>query len=265
MKMPEFQIKSVKNQFKIVMSAFMFFTRLRIREGWTCGAENLNKISIYLPFVGWFIGGAAVAVFSLAHLVLPVNISVLFSMITSILLTGAFHEDGFADVCDAFGGGWSKNKILEIMKDSRLGSFGAMGIFLMLLGKYVFLTEIPAKFIPLSIITAHSLSRLAAVNFIYTHDYVRDNNESKAKPVSKKISLPEFCVAAVFGLLPLILWQNYWIMTTVAAVFIVKIIFACYFNRWIGGYTGDCLGAMQQLTEVTVYLTIIFIVYYKLC
>jgi adenosylcobinamide-GDP ribazoletransferase len=250
----------VKDQFKIVMSAFMFFTRIRIPEHWTNGVQ-LDKTSIYLPFIGWVVGGISALIFYLLNLILPVNISILFSMISSILLTGAFHEDGFADVCDAFGGGWTKTKILAIMKDSRLGAFGAIGIFLMLLARFLLLTEISVKLIPSAIILAHSLSRLAAVSFIYTHDYVRENDDSKAKPVSKNISLADFLIACFFGLLPLVLFQNYWITATVPAVLFVKIFLARYFNKWIGGYTGDCLGAMQQLTEVTVYLTIILLPY----
>ena len=96
---------------------------------------------MYFPLIGWIVGGFSALIFWASSFLFPVSISIIFSMIASILVTGAFHEDGFADVCDGFGGGWTKEKILEIMKDSRVGSYGVIGMILMLGTKFAVLYQ----------------------------------------------------------------------------------------------------------------------------
>lgn len=186
-------------------------------------------------------------------------------MIASIWITGAFHEDGFADVCDGFGGGWTKEKILKIMKDSQVGAYGAIGIFLMLSLKFLLLyrlLEIPDQgliFMLGVIFSGHGLSRFVAATFIYTHEYSRDDATSKVKPVGKKISIGELIVAAFFGLIPLLIFQNYLVFALIIPVLIVKWALGKYYQKWIDGYTGDCLGATQQLTEVMFYLSLLLL------
>lgn len=129
----------------------------------------------------------------------------LLSMSASLWTTGAFHEDGFADTCDGFGGDWSKEDILRIMKDSRLGAYGVIGILLVLLLKYNALLSLPVKLVPPALIAGHATSRLLPVLAIASMRYVRQDQTSKARPVAGGISLWQVIIAAIFALLPMLL------------------------------------------------------------
>jgi len=222
------------------------------------GLDLLNNATRYLPFIGWITGGAMALVLWGASLIAPWTISILFSLIAAIWITGAFHEDGFADMCDGFGGGWTKEKILLIMKDSRIGTFGMLGLVLLMLLKFYALQSLALKQALLAIIIAQPLSRFVAVTIIYTLPYVRENEDSKAKPVSKGISSWELTLAGCFGLLPLtviiIVFQQYILIFLLPVLWLVRTYMSRKMRRWIGGYTGDCLGAVQQVSETVVYL-----------
>jgi adenosylcobinamide-GDP ribazoletransferase len=214
---------------------------------------------MYFPLIGWIVGGFAAAVYWVCSLALPAYISIIISMISSVLLTGAFHEDAFADFCDGFGGGWTQQKILDIMKDSRVGTFAVTGLIFMLGFKFSLLLEISRHStyaVLFSLIIAHSLSRLTATSIIYTHRYVKENEDSKAKPLAKKMDIKALLAASVFGLLPLLLANSLLFFLLVIPAFVVRSYMAYYIKKWIGGYTGDCLGAVQQVTEVIIYLFI---------
>jgi adenosylcobinamide-GDP ribazoletransferase len=185
------------------------------------------------------------------------SIAVLLSMIAGILTTGAFHEDGFADVCDAFGGGWTKEKILDIMKDSRIGAYGAIGIILLLLLKFTTLSAMPFTQMWMILLAAHSFSRLCAVLVVATSQYVRENDDAKAKPLAKSITAKEIIPAVLFGLLPLLFFQRIEIIYALILPLLGTFFLRRYFHKWIGGYTGDCLGATQQVTEVLFYLSLL--------
>ncbi|MGA7721895.1 MAG: adenosylcobinamide-GDP ribazoletransferase [Ignavibacteriaceae bacterium] len=244
----------MNKQIKIFFTALMFFTRIPCPKSVDHSEEYLNKASMYFPLIGWIVGGASAFIFWISIKLFPVSLSLIFSMIASILITGAFHEDGFADVCDGFGGGWTKEKILEIMKDSRVGSYGIIGMILMLGTKFSVLFQINVHLIPVVLIAGHSISRFTSTTLIFTNSYVRENDDSKAKPLSKKMTLPELLIAAVFGLLPLLLLNNYLFILVIIPVFLTRWYFVHYFVKWIGGYTGDCLGAVQQVAEVVFYI-----------
>jgi adenosylcobinamide-GDP ribazoletransferase len=252
-------IRHLKNEIHIFFTALMFFTRIPCPKWVNYSETYLEKASRYFPLMGWIIGGIAALVFCAARFVLPVPLAVILSMGASILATGAFHEDGFADVCDGFGGGWTQAKILEIMKDSRIGSYGAIGIVLMLLTKFLTLSTVNLNILPLVMIAGHSLSRLSATTFMFTHQYARANEDSKAKPVAKHISLKDLLLASFFGLAPLLLLKNPLFFLLIIPVYISKWLLGRYFKKWIGGYTGDCLGATQQVGELIFYLSVIVI------
>lgn len=205
--------------------------------------------------IGWIVGSVAALIFTGANYLFNLPIAIILSMAGSVLLTGAFHEDGFADVCDGFGGAWTKEKILLVMKDSRVGAYGVIGTFFILFTKFQVLQSFTAGQIPFVLIAAHALSRWAASSFILTHQYVRENDDSKAKPVAKQFLASHFLVASLFGILPLLLFKNAYFFFLIIPVYIMKIYLGWYFKKWIGGYTGDCLGATQQLCEVIFYLS----------
>jgi len=241
-------------QLILFFTALMFFTRLPCPKDLPYSSDLLNKASRYFPAVGLVVGGIAALTYILAHLILPHEIAVLLSMMSSIWVTGAFHEDGFADMCDGFGGGWTQDRILEIMKDSRLGTFGAVGIGLVLTLKYLCLIHLSPDTVPIILLVGHSLSRFVTLSFLVTHNYVQADLQSKAKPLATKLSYNELFFAGFFIILPLLFLPAWYYSLLVIPLFIIKKLLGRFFQQWIGGYTGDCLGATQQVTEVIFYL-----------
>jgi adenosylcobinamide-GDP ribazoletransferase len=261
----------MKKEIHIFFTALMFYTRIPCPATIDHNPDYLNKASRYFPLIGWIVGSVAFGVYCIFNYLLTTEIAIIFSMIASVLLTGAFHEDGFADVCDGFGGGWTKEKILIIMKDSAIGAYGGIGLILLLLLKFQVLTQliqlpdnsifiINSQFtLLLLFIAAHSISRLAAISIVFTHQYSREDASSKSKPIAQSYSWREVVGAFFFGLLPLvILSYDQWQMTLVLLpVFLARFFLARYFQKWIDGYTGDCLGATQQVCEIIFYISVI--------
>ncbi len=247
-------MRTVKNEIKIFFTALMFYTRIPCPKWVNHDADYLTKATRYFPLIGWLVGAISALVFFGALFVFTKEVSLILSIITSILLTGAFHEDGFADVCDGFGGGWTKEKTLEIMKDSRVGAYGVIGLVCLFSLKFFLLLSIDAKLIPLVLFVTHAFSRWCAVTVIYTHLYVREDELSKAKPIAKSITFTNFCLATFFGILPFVVFKNGYVFGLIIPIYCVKYFLARYFKKWIGGYTGDCLGATQQVCELFFYL-----------
>jgi len=252
----------------LFFTALQFYTRLPVPQTTTHAPDDLNRATVFFPFIGWLVGGLAVGGYWLGTVLFPPELAVLFSLIVGIWVTGAFHEDGFADVCDGFGGGWSKPQILAIMKDSRLGTYGAVGLGLLLAVKFFALrsiaeTERYGWSVSLIYLSGHSISRFLAMTFIYALPYARDDADnspgvSKAKPVAQGLTRGQLTLGGVFGILPLgvlIGLSGFWIYSVfLIPLWLVRGYLKRLFVRWIGGYTGDCLGATQQLTEVVWYL-----------
>jgi len=245
----------------------MFYTRIPCPKNITHHPDYLNKATRYFPFIGWIVGSISFLAFYLFSFFLSTEIAVILAIIASILTTGAFHEDGFADVCDGFGGGWTKEKILMIMKDSAIGAYGAIGLVLLFLLKFKLLSESILLFtnnillVFLLFVSAHSLSRLAAISIIFTHEYSRDDASSKSKPIAKQYTWKEVFGSFFFGLIPLLVFSYFDLkfLLAIIPVFITRYFLARYFQKWINGYTGDCLGATQQVCEVVFYLSILFL------
>ncbi len=247
----------MKKELHIFFTALMFFTRIPCPKWVNHDPQYLRLSSKYFPLVGSIVGGIGALVFYGSSYVFSVEISVLFSILATIYTTGAFHEDGFADVCDGFGGGWTKDKILLIMKDSRLGTYGTIGLLLIISIKFAALREIETHYIPLVLISGHSLSRFIATTLIFTHPYVRDTEDSKAKPAAKSMTVKMIIISGVFGMAPLFFFKNPWIFLSIVPMYLSKMFLGRKFRKWIGGQTGDCAGAVQQLSEVVFYLTFI--------
>lgn len=244
----------MNRELTIFLTAVQYYTRIPCPQWVGHSQEYLNEASRYFPLIGWIVGGISGGVFCLAQFVFPVPVSILLSMIAGILLTGAFHEDGFADTCDGFGGGWSKEQVLEIMKDSRIGTYGTIGLILILLLKFSLLLSIDTAIIPLVLWAAHSVSRFAVTIFKFNYKYVRENEDSKAKPIAKQLSFENMFIAGIWGVFPLLFLNLPYGFLLLAPVLLAAYLMARYCYQRIGGYTGDCLGATQQLCEITFYL-----------
>ena len=252
----------IRREINLFFTALMFYTRLPVPRGIGHSEDSLNKSVKYFPLMGWIVGGISVLIFWGSNFIFGKQIAIALSMIAGLLLTGAFHEDGFADVCDGFGGGWTREDILRIMKDSRIGTFGTVGLIAVLGLKFLLLDHFTSHQILLILPVAHSLSRLLPTWVIYRWDYTRDDESSKIKPIGKKIKTGEFLAAFIFGCLPLLLFRDPQFFLIMIPLPFVSLLMMRFFNRWIGGYTGDCLGAVQQISEITVYLSMIVLLRY---
>ncbi len=240
------------------LAAVRFFTRLPVPAWVGHSQQQLDHAARYFPLVGIIVGAIGAAVTEGAALLLPATLAILLGMVATLLATGAFHEDGLADACDGFGGGWEKLQVLTIMKDSRIGSYGAIGIGMTLLIKFTALNEIDALASPpalaLALIAGHAASRLGPVLLMRALEYVREDETAKSKPLAKSIGNGGVVLAAVFALAPCALLASAAALFGIAAVLLVTALAGRYFYRRIGGYTGDCLGATQQVAEVAFYL-----------
>ena len=244
--------KMLKLEIEYFFGAVRFFTRLPVPAWVGHSSAALERSSRYFPAVGLVVGAIAAVVFALTSLLWPKTLAVLASMAITLYVTGAFHEDGWSDMVDGFGGGWGKTRILEIMKDSRIGSFGAVALVIMLLTKFCALVEIDLTLVPLAMICGHAVSRLCATTLLHTLEYVRD--EGKAKPLATGIGRGGLAFAALTALLPLLLLPSLSAaLLGVLFAALATLWLARLFKRQIGGYTGDCLGATQQFAEVAFY------------
>jgi adenosylcobinamide-GDP ribazoletransferase len=242
----------VRQELEYFFGALRFFTRLPV-PGWVGhSAETLNHSARYFTLVGLIVGLIGALVFALTSFFFPKTLAVLLAMAATILVTGAFHEDGWADMVDGFGGGWTRERTLEIMKDSRLGSYGAIALVLLLLAKFMALVELDMLLVAPALIAGHALSRLCATSVMHFLDYARE--EGKAKPLATRISLGELALAGAFGLVALILLPPLSALLGVLFAAAATAFLARKFHRHLGGYTGDCLGATQQLAEIAFYL-----------
>lgn len=246
------------HQLRLFFIALQFFTRIPIPRWVGFEPDWLQHSVRYFPAVGWVVALLTAAVYALSSLLWPQAVAVLLSTIAGIYLTGAFHEDGFADVCDGFGGGLTRQRVLEIMVDSRVGAYGAIGIALLLALKCMLLSSLPAAGVVIALLLAHPLSRLLSTALIWRMDYAK--TEGKAKPLAQQMSSNELMIAAITVALPVVIalalgwiaWQALLAGTLCAAL--ATVFLARKFVQRIGGYTGDCLGAVQQVAEVAFYL-----------
>ncbi len=244
-------------QLRLIKTALLFYTRIPVGNIKGYDAQMATRSIAYFPWVGLAIGGLTAGVYWGLHAILPQGVALLFSMAFSIYLTGAFHEDGFADFCDGFGGGYTKERIMEIMKDSRLGTYGALGLGLLLAAKFLLLQSIAPEQLILTLVMGHAVSRVATLVFSKTLPYVQSAEKSKLKMEGKAKHMLPLVLALSMATVPF-----YWLGTGYAAAYLILffavfVVFRGYVKRKIGGYTGDVLGAFQQISELSFYLAVV--------
>ncbi len=241
-------------QLNLFYIALGFLTRIPVPATVDYSQNKLNQASRYFPLVGWLIGILAALVFWSAQLILPQTIAVLLSMLFTLLLTGCFHEDGLADTCDGLGGGWQIEQKLQIMKDSRLGSYGAVGLWLALIFKLSLLSELSN--VSLALIVAHPLSRSASTVMIFLLPYVSMEETSKVKPLVESHQKIDLLFNLLIALATLLFVTSY-ALALVLAIFVTIMLLRYLFVKQIGGFTGDTLGATQQISEIVIYAVLL--------
>jgi len=198
----------------------------------------------------------------LLQLLLPVPASVLCAIVFAAFITDGFHEDGLADAFDGFGGGWSKDRVLEIMRDSRIGTYGTLALIFLVLGKLTFLSSLPQGQIWRWLIVAHTASRWTTLPLCAWLPYARE--EGQGKLVAKQVGTLEIVIATVTLLLTFILipWRPALAVFLVTSL--VTLLSGFYFRTRLQGITGDCLGATNQITEVGLYITAVILLRFDL-
>ena len=266
------------HQWLLFKTALMFFTRIPVGN-LPYSRAHLQASARYFSWVGILVGSIGGIVLVVSNEIFSPAVSIALSMLATILVTGSFHEDGLADCCDAFGGGWNKERILTIMKDSRLGTYGTVGLIAALVFKFLFLLELaailPAQVMAIILIAGHSNSRFMATTIMQQLPYVQDIDSSKSKPLADRVLTFSEMTVLLFGALvplfglylgdylnPIGVNFTHTVMNLTAYLLIPAIIpsvitrfFAArFYKKWIGGYTGDCLGATQQVCEIAFYV-----------
>jgi adenosylcobinamide-GDP ribazoletransferase len=237
---------------RLVLAATAFLTRLPLRPSHS--DEELGRAARYFPLVGAAVGGLGAAVLLAAAAVLPLVVAVILSVIATVLVTGAFHEDGLADSCDAFGGGGTREDVLRIMQDPHIGAFGVLGLLLVLALKIASLVHLPLAALPLALVGAHAFSRSLCVAVMAFGEYARAEG-GKTRAVARGARPADAAVALLIGLVPFALAPAAFLWA-LAIMLLVAIVLYAYFRARIGGYTGDALGALQQVAESTCYVVL---------
>jgi adenosylcobinamide-GDP ribazoletransferase len=219
----------------------------------------LQSASGYFPWIGLILGILLGSLFFVGSWIWGPFVAACLVLAAEIWLTGAFHHDGFADTCDGYGGGWNKESILRILKDSRVGSFAASGLITLLLLKAALISQLTPEMGFVALILVHSLSRLSPLGVMWKNAYGGDLEHAKAKPLALGIQAKDLKPALIFGLvvLSLGLGIHLWVaLATVAVLACSVLYFRRLTSKWTQGYTGDSLGACEQVSEVLILLVI---------
>jgi len=238
---------------RLFLVAAQFLTRLPVPEGLPASEKTLGQATRFFPLVGAIVGGGAALVFIVSKHLLPHSGSVLCAIIFTACITNGIHEDGLADTFDGFGGGWTKEQALEIMRDSRIGTFGALALIFLILGKYSFLSGLMPEQVWRWLIVAHTASRWTVLPLCAWLPYARA--EGQGKLVARQVGKVEILIGSstFFIILLLLSWPA--ALSVLLITGLVSLLSGVYFRARLSGITGDCLGAANQLTEVALYLT----------
>ena len=243
-----------------IWAALIFFTRLPFWRLHQPPKACYETVVEHWPLVGWLTGGVMAATLYGASMVLPYQVAVLVAIVMRLLLTGALHEDGLADFLDGFGGGGNnRQRILDIMKDSHIGTYGVIGLVLYLLLLFFCLSSMSPEMAALAILAADPYSKMLTAQLVSMMPYARREEEAKAKVIYRKITLVSGISLAVQGLLPIGLFVWYMGIAWETLIFIPALVmYFLYLLIWrrLHGYTGDCCGAVCLMVELSVYLTL---------
>lgn len=247
-------------QLRLFLVALQFYSRIPVTgrlAGWMgWDPARLGPATRYFPAVGIVVAVGQATAYAAASIVLPHPVAILLAIGTGLLLTGAFHEDGWADFCDAFGGQADRTRTLEIMRDPRVGAYGAIGVALLLLGRFETLAHIDVDWIGAALVCAAAFSRGCAVLLMVSLPYARDDDpQARARPVATGVGAFDALVALVLAVAPaavLIAWTGDPppVLMGVSFALLATAAMRRTIRRRLGGYTGDCLGAVQQAAEV---------------
>lgn len=246
-------LKWPHKQWQLFCLALSFFSRIPVSASTPYSPELLNQSSRYLSLVGLVLGALQALVLAGAAQLLPFSIAVLLALVAGLVLTGAFHEDGLADTADGLGGGLTLERKLEIMKDSRVGTYGLVALLSVFLIKWQSLQALESEAIWALVLVA-GLSRATAVSVTFVLPYQQLDAVSKTKPIATSLQKRALVWIWLF-VLPLLCFIPWSLaLSLLATLLICFALLFFYYRSQLQGYTGDLLGAAQQLTELSLYL-----------
>jgi adenosylcobinamide-GDP ribazoletransferase len=220
---------------------------------------SLSRAVKFFPIVGLLVGGAATLIHLLLVAHLPRLVTALLIVGFLVAITGCLHEDGLADTADGFGGGTNREQILIILKDSRIGSYGGTALILSLLARILLIASLPIAQVPHYLIAAHVLCRWTALPLSYFLDSARSqagqDEAGQGARIARLTTRGTLILGSVFTLVICIATLRTRAAAAIVATILVTLLSGLYFQRRIGGITGDCFGASNQLAEIAVYLT----------
>jgi len=258
------------HQLRLFFIALQFFTRVPVPAWVGYTPQWMHDSARHFPLVGVCVGGFGALALWLALLLFPAPVAVVLSMAATVWMTGGFHEDGWADSCDALGGAVSRERALAIMKDSRIGAYGAIGLVLMLGLKAATLSALvqeQSAAALAALVWAHAASRAAPVCLIRFLSYAGDIEHAKAKPMATQASNAALAVALlwVLALSLVLIALRPDLLQALSVASLTALLVTLAMLRWLrarlGGYTGDTLGATQQLVEVSSLLAILAVLH----
>ena len=241
-------------------AAFIFFTRLPLWRIHQPSRESYQSVVEWWPLVGWLTGGLTAAVLYFGSMLFAPLVAVVAAMVLRLLLTGGLHEDGLADFFDGFGGGGNdRQRILDIMKDSRIGTYGVLGLIVYELLLFATWYSMGPMMAALTVLAADPFAKMVTGQLVMMMPYARKEEEAKSKMVYRRMGTWAGVGLAVQGLLPMaaFLWFTRlpweWILFVPALV-----MYFLYLMIWrkLHGYTGDCCGAVCLLVELSIYMVV---------
>ncbi len=248
---------ALANEWRAFALAVQFLTRVPIDPGQDYSERRFAASVRYLALVGSLIGASCAAVFWFLLFWFPVPVALLLALAAGLAVTGAFHEDGLADTFDGIGASaGDRERALEIMRDSRLGTYGTAALIMALALKYAALLTLPPITIGTALIAGHGLSRLSSVIAMQTGSYVRE--AGTGTPLAGRLGAVGWCVTGLVGLLLVaglaVSATPATALSGLAGLGIGHMAMRLYYERRLKGYTGDTLGAVQQASEAGLYL-----------
>ena len=255
----------IKHEWRLLLVAVQFLTRLPVPQFANYNPQWLHQSSRHFPAVGLLVGLLCAGVFWLGSILFTPLVAAVISTAFGIKLTGAFHEDGLADSCDGLGGGLTRERTLEIMKDSRLGTYGVLGLVSALLIKISLLASMPLSVAIVALIIGHTASRLLCISLLALLPYGGEIEHAKAKPMAQQLTPFQGLLSSAWlllaGVLVVLLFPNtvqqigiwQWLLALLLGI-VATDYMRRLLHRRLEGYTGDGLGATQQLSEIAIYI-----------
>jgi len=256
----------IKSELNLFFLALSFFSRIPTHKSMIYSPRLLNQANRYFSLVGLLLALLQGGFFLIFIQILPTSIALILMLAAGLVLTGAFHEDGLADMADGIGGGLNIKQRLSIMKDSRVGTYGVVTLVTILALKYLLLLELAQRgylstdnhlFFIACLTLGFSLSRAVAASLIINTAYVSEQNSSKSNTLASEQKPQELFILMAVTLLPALYFSFYEVLSLILLVFIFRQLFRAWLIDKIGGFTGDCLGAAQQIAEVIIYIVLL--------